>query len=494
MRTTHSTTNRLLPTVLALILLATLLRLPALGRDSLWLDEAISYLTARLPISSILSNEINDPHPPLYYLFLHLWLYISPLSDAALRLSGILWNLLLIPVIVGLGRLLFQNNRAAIVAALLVAINPFHIFYSHELRMYTFLMFITALTVYAYLRARQGQQWPWWLAFAVSALAAIYTHLFAFPVLVAIGLHALIERRDTATLRRVILVGVVLFILFLPWVAIIAGESQYDLGSLRPLAQAGSENRSLMPLLSTLTFLLFGYSTTAWYTALALFFTLATIAIFLVELRWLRRNQTIRPLLLPALIVILTIGIPVTVNFIRPFFLPERTMAAASPFLLLLLGWGSAQKRGLLRYMVLASAAVMLVGSVTYLQSEPLKPPYRSAITFVAENREAGDLILHTSDGSYLPALRYVDLPQHALLEGDPDPRKARQVYELYGGELWGRDQVGQVGNRLWLVVAREHSIEWQDEQVAYFDSRFEELDSYDFEGVEVRLFRLADK
>lgn len=494
MHTRHSTNNRLLLTVLALILLATLLRLPALGRDSLWLDEAISFLTARLSASDILANQVNDPHPPLYYLLLHFWLQVTPVTDAALRLSSVIWNLLLIPVIVALGRLLFDNNQAALVTGLLVAISPFQILYSHELRMYTFLMFITAVVVLCYLQARQKDHWLWWVAFAISDLAAIYTHFFAFPVLFAIGLHTLIKRRDTASLRRVILIGVVLFILFLPWIAILAGESQYELGSLRPLAQASGESGSLAPLLTTPTFLLFGFSTTSWYSALALFFTLATPLIFLVELRRLRRTQDLTTLLLPALIVVLTIGIPVTVNFIRPFFLPERTMAAASPFLLLLLGWGSAKKQGLLRYMVVASAIVMLAGTLFYLQSEPMKPPYRETITFIAENHQPGDAVLHTSDGSYLPALRYVDFPQHALLDGNPDPRKSHRVFQTLGGELWQRDQVDHMGQRLWLIVAREHSLEWQNEQIAYFASRFKQLESHDFAGIEVRLFELSEE
>jgi len=166
-------------------------------------------------------------------------------------------------------------------------------------------------------------------------------------------------------------------------------------------------------------------------------------------------------------------------------------MAAASPFLIILLAWGSARRRSPLPYLVITASVIMFSGTILYLAGEPIKPPYREVINFVAQNRAEGDAVLHTSDGSYLPALRYAELPHHAVLAGDPDPRKPLAVYQALGGSVWTLPQATAAAERLWLIVALEHSIEWQQEQVAYFAEHYVELESYDFSGVVVKLYQL---
>ena len=110
----------------------------------------------------------------------------------------------------------------------------------------------------------------------------------------------------------------------------------------------------------------------------------------------------------------------------------------------------------------------------------------------VADGYEPGDAVLHTSDGSYLPALHYITWPDDALLAGDPDPRKAVAVYEAFGGEVWAMDEVAAASGRLWLVVALEHSEDWQIEQVDSFRSRFHLLETQNVGGIVIYLFDLT--
>jgi mannosyltransferase len=471
------------------ILLATCLRLSTLDRDSLWLDEAISVLTARLPLLAILNNSIQDPHPPLYYVLLHGWRLIVPETDGWLRGLSAFLGVLLIPALYALALAFGRSRREAQVAALLVALSPFQIFYSHELRMYTLLMLLVTLTVWAYMRARPQTGYRWWLLFIVLAAAALYTHLFAAMTLLAIGLYALIHHRERQALWRTIGAGIVIGVLFLPWVPLMLAEQSQDGGSLRPLLQTFAFN-PIIPLTAP-TFLLFGQSSTLIYSGLAFFLTLALLVVLVMDGRKEWREGSASGLLLPVLVVVLTLGIPLVVYFIRPFFLPERTMAAAAPFLLLLLAWGTTRRGSPLPYLVGAAAALMLVGSFIYLFSLAQKPPYEQVIAYVASQRQPGDAVLHTSDGSYLPALTYVDWPHHALLAGDPDPRKAEPVYEAFGGQLWQREEI--MAERLWLIVALEHSEDWQRAQVAYFETRFHWVERHNIGGIEIYLYVLNE-
>lgn len=470
---------------------AAVLRLIAIDRDSLWFDEAISYLTATLPLEAIIKNTIQDPHPPVYYGLLHLWVSGLPDSDLAIRLSSLLLNLLLIPLIFILSIELFNSKRIGLLAAILVAISPFHILYSHELRMYTLLMCLALLVVIAYLRAFRTGQWYWWMFFAVTSLAAIYTHLFAWLLLAAIGTYALIHRNRKRELVTSIFIGVLLVVLFFPWLLVLAGEDQLDAGSLRPVKLDREDTYNPLKLVTTPAFLLFGQSSTLWYAAGILFFVISIGIILIIEVRKSKIENKDRGLLMPILVVVWSIGVPVIVYLVRPFFLPERTMAAAAPFLIVLMAWGFTRRGSPLPYLVAGAAAIMLIGSLVYLAGDPIKPPYRSAMHYVESNRQDGDVVLHTSDGSYLPALRYVDFCNHAVLAGDPDPRKPMPVYEVLGGELRTREQALGSGNRFWLIVALEHSLEWQQDQVSYFAEHYRLLDQQDFGGIVVYLYDL---
>lgn len=474
--------------IIAIIILAFLLRSPNIGRDSLWFDEAISFLAATLPIPQILNNTVQSSHPPLYYLLLHYWQLIVPDSDSALRGLGLLWNILLIPLAAQLGFDLFQKKSVAIVAALLIALSPFHILYSHELRMYTQLMFFACLGTWGYWRARAGSNWIWWGLFAIGFVAAVFTHLFAFLALAAIGIHALIYRENSKAFWRTAIIIAIICLLFLPWLNLMLAESQKALGSLRPLTTPASRN-PVKPLTS-LAFLLFGISGNAIYSGIILFLVLAIFLIMLMELRRQRQEGFDTGWVLLILLIGFVMGVPVVVYLIRPFFLPDRTMAAASPFLILLLAWSMTRQRTPLPYLVGISAIVMLVGSFLYHNGEPLKPPYREATQFIAAHKQERDVVLHTSDGSYLPALRYATLPTHALLEGDPDPRKPREVYYELGGEVWTLGKATSQTERIWVVVAFEHSIEWQQEQAQLIAASYKELEAHDFGGILVYLYK----
>jgi hypothetical protein len=219
---------------------------------------------------------------------------------------------------------------------------------------------------------------------------------------------------------------------------------------------------------------------------------LAVLLILPLELRRAAAQGSRYTPALPLLIVTVVIALPVFFYYIRPFFLPERTMAAASPFLMILLAWGASRRRSPLPLLMPFIVLTMLAGAWLYLTGPPTKPPYRNVIQYVVENRRPEDAVLHTSDGSYLPALRYATIPNHALLRGDPQPRKPEAVYQAFGGQLWSPAEAVAAGSRLWLVVALEHSIEWQVEQVTSFSQEYLMMEQHEFAGIQLILYDLS--
>ncbi len=89
-----------------------------------------------------------DHHPPLYYLLLHGWQRLLGDGAAMVRLPSALLGIAAIPVLYWAGRI-FVGRRAAMVAATLLAVSPFHVRYGQEARMYALMALLGALMLWA---------------------------------------------------------------------------------------------------------------------------------------------------------------------------------------------------------------------------------------------------------------------------------------------------------------------------------------------------------
>ncbi len=137
---------------LLLVLAAALvLRLHRLDAQSFWYDEGNSARIAERPVQLIIAGAAGDIHPPLYYLALHVWRALFGESEAALRSLSVACGVGL-ALLAGLTAHALFGPRAGLVAAVLLAVSPFAIYYSQEARMYALLALEAAASTYALLR------------------------------------------------------------------------------------------------------------------------------------------------------------------------------------------------------------------------------------------------------------------------------------------------------------------------------------------------------
>ena len=102
-------------------------------------------------------------------------------------------------------------------------------------------------------------------------------------------------------------------------------------------------------------------------------------------------------------------------------------------------------------------------------------------------------MVLHTSFGSFLPFLFY-DLPtEHYLLWGEPNPRKSAETCELFGGKI-ATLETTDAYPRVWLVVALDHNVEYQLDQVAWFDAHFSLIEDSNAGDIIIRLYNSAER
>ncbi|MGD1047480.1 MAG: glycosyltransferase family 39 protein [Candidatus Krumholzibacteriaceae bacterium] len=133
----------------AIVALALFLRFFRLAHQSLWVDEILSYKAFTSPAGiPYWQKFLYDVHGPLYSLIMHFWSMVSK-SDLWLRapsaIAGVLAVYALYRWFIVIGR-----SDLALPAALFMALNPFHLYYSQELRFYALLSLLSILTLIAF--------------------------------------------------------------------------------------------------------------------------------------------------------------------------------------------------------------------------------------------------------------------------------------------------------------------------------------------------------
>jgi uncharacterized membrane protein len=171
----------------AIAALALALRLYRIGAESVWWDEytSVAYLDAPTLWSFLKLNRTLDPATfPLYYVLEYLWWSWVSNSIAGVRVLSVILGLAALPLLYMLGRMLF-NRTAGVIAALLLALSPIHVFHAQGVRMYVLfnLLAIASMLTFVYL-LRDGRKRWWGVHFVVSVLL-LWTHPFAGLVLAA---------------------------------------------------------------------------------------------------------------------------------------------------------------------------------------------------------------------------------------------------------------------------------------------------------------------
>ncbi len=219
--------------LLLITLLALGLRLYHLDAQSLWYDEGFSVYLARMDLAEITARTATDIQPPLYYYLLHAWIGLFGDKEGTLRGLSLLFGVCAVPLMYAVAWQLFRSRLAGLLAALLVAVSPLHVWYGQETRMYTLLVFLCLLSSYLLLlvvhRSEHAKQSPltWrtlalWTGFTLINVAAIYTHYFALFVLGSQALYVLLVWwgrgfRPARLLLGGLASGVVTALAYLPW-------------------------------------------------------------------------------------------------------------------------------------------------------------------------------------------------------------------------------------------------------------------------------------
>jgi uncharacterized membrane protein len=361
------------------------LRLYDLGSESIWYDELWAVRIARMEPLEIVRASLGDNNPPLYYLGLHYWMLLAGDSELAIRLPSAIASALAVPVIYGIGRLLF-GRTAGLMAASILALSAYQVRYAQEARGYALLVFLGLASFYFLLRLLDdGKRSRVTIAGYVASTALLmYTHVYGVLLVVAQGVFLLATRQPP---RKWLLPAGLVAVLYVPGVAWLA---------VNVLSSQGAWNNAMFwvpePTLAHVADFFVLYS--GFALAACAFGLLAAFGLH--DLVRSKRGSTVCLLLAWLLVPIV---VPFVVSHLyRPMLLDRYTIAASPAFYLLIAG-GIEALRGIKHSRALAAAfaiAVAVVSSVATFGyfAATSNTPWREIAGYVEGHARPGDLVL----------------------------------------------------------------------------------------------------
>ena len=201
----------------AIVAIGSYLRLTMLGEQSLWFDEADIVVRAQRSWSDVLSTfTVQGENGPLYNALLAAWVRIAGISEVAVRFPSAVAGVLALPAIYLLAKRL-AGSQAGLIAAGLLAISPYHIWYSQEAKMYSIIVLLAILSTLLLVEALTTARRPYWVAYVVVTTLMFYTHvvtvlIFGVQVLFVLATY----RRWKSQSRALVIVGAALTLPYLP--------------------------------------------------------------------------------------------------------------------------------------------------------------------------------------------------------------------------------------------------------------------------------------
>lgn len=408
-----------------ILLLGIGLRLHNLGGNSLWSDEA-SFILFR---SGNLSDSLKFIRDKLikegldianygYRLFTTIWSCFVNNNEFMLRLSSVIFGVFCIVLIYKVGKLFFDKNTG-LIASFLLAISPFHIYYSQEFRMYSLISLLTLTSVYFLRRFQQTGKNGFLWGYIISHSLNFYMHIATILILSAQIIFYISYRKKFKDLfKRWLKAQAIILLLIIPGIIITAIEL-IRIGRAENILRLSCStttnivpNRLLVPFYTFKNFCIGFHATPSiWWPAILLF-----SALFIFTLIRTKEREALY-------FCLCCLFIPILIMYIGQRLLyADRYLIPSSLFLYLIVGKGVAYLKKIFTIIILI--LILILSALTlnnyykgYLPTPwiavPDKQDYKEAAKYIFDNFQEGDVIFHTSYNTGIPFLYYFDYYSH---------------------------------------------------------------------------------
>lgn len=134
-------------------------------------------------VDTLKSLAQDEPqHTPLYYLLSRIWIKTFGSTISAARGFSVFISFFMFPLVFWLSMELFEYRKTAWLAVAMAAVSPLLLIFSQEIRMYSLWTVTFLLSSALLLRALKTNRFLWWIFYALSLSAGLYT----FPIFIFI--------------------------------------------------------------------------------------------------------------------------------------------------------------------------------------------------------------------------------------------------------------------------------------------------------------------
>lgn len=225
--------------IILILILGGYLRFHGLENQSLWNDELSSWTRSNYGsiCEVIIKGAIPDVHPPGFHIILFISQKILGSTEFLLRVPSAIAGTLSIVVIFLVGEKLY-SYKEGLISASLMAILWLPIYYSQEVRAYSFLLLFTLLEVYSGLLLIQNLQKKDKFPFKVSMIFILisiilsYLHYFGLLFVFLQGIFLIsVHYKNRQPLIYLIVIYFIIFLAYLPWIPIMITQFNYGGGA-----------------------------------------------------------------------------------------------------------------------------------------------------------------------------------------------------------------------------------------------------------------------
>ena len=409
-----------------ILLISAGLRIYKLGVNSFWTDEAVFMLYRKGNLLESLRYTwlklIQGQLGPANHGYSVFSIFMSNLvkEEFMLRLPSVIAGIISVLLIYYLGKELF-GRRVGLISAFILAISPFHIYYSQEFRMYSFISLFTILTVFFLRRFTQSGKLRFLLGYVIFHSLNIYFHITTVLILLAEIIFFLFYKRKYLHLFKKWLIGQLIIILLLMpeilFLIMYLKHHQWMEGfsiTISTLSELGFIS-SKAPFFTLKNFSV-GYNAS---TPIYLFSTLPFSIFVIWGIIKAKKKEELN-------LCLCCLFIPMVIMYAgQRFIYADRYLIPSSIFFYLTLSNGIASlKRNLVIFILILVSAFYFCALNNYYRgylpgpherriAVHSKKEHRQAAGYILENFQKGDIVFHVNPNTVLPFQYYLKFKEN---------------------------------------------------------------------------------
>ena len=319
-------------------------------------------LSAIKHLPSIFNYGSGDDPMPLYFLLLH-WFnaavgHVSLFLDRLISLAS---YVCLVAVVYLIGRLIDSKGTTAVVAAVMVALSPFMVWYGSRATVYSLLALAVALNQLCFIGIFKNK---WWSlpGYALTCLIGLGLHYFFLAIIVPQLIYLLLRRKAVPLHSLVIAISAALTTIGIFSVWVINSSSAVNYWSLLPFTSKPSATNNFIIYFQYL----FGFQSVVITTLIISLWPLLVILALLAVQKYIRPPEGVKYLFISSILPILALFL---LSWIwKPLFLSSYLIVCLPSFLIFIAWYLSSfklQALKLARYAIVMAMIVMMALQIT---------------------------------------------------------------------------------------------------------------------------------